>query len=114
MIETRRHGLMIAMIDVDRHHEEEFNRWYDEEHFPERIACPGFISGHRYQALEGQPKYLAVYELETPDVLQGEAYLKLREPSPWTLHTREHITQVIRNVYVDITPPLAPFYGRKK
>jgi hypothetical protein len=113
MIETPRSGLMIAMIDVDPRHEEEFNRWYDEEHYPERIACPGFIRGQRYMAVEGEPKYLAVYELESPDVLQGEAYRKLQEPSPWTLRTREFRTRAVRNVYVDITPPPAPFHGRK-
>jgi hypothetical protein len=64
-----RHGLMIAMLDVEPAWEEEFNRWYDEEHFPDRINCPGFLRGRRFAAVEGAPKFLAVYDLEGPEVL---------------------------------------------
>jgi len=97
-------GLMIAMIDVEPEWEEEFNRWYDEEHFPDRVNCPGFLSGRRFVAVDGSPKYLAVYELESPEVMQSEAYKKISQQSPWTKRIHEHLTRVKRNVYVEITP----------
>lgn len=97
-------GLLLVMIDVDPAHEDDFNRWYDEEHYPERMQCPGFISGHRYRALEGSPKYLAIYELESADVLTSEAYLTMMPPSEWTKKVNQTLTTAIRNVYVDITP----------
>lgn len=104
MTTSQRRGLMIAMIDVEPEWEEEFNRWYDEEHFPDRVNCPGFLSGRRFVAIDGSPKYLAVYDLENPEVMQSEAYLKVSEQSPWTKRIHEHLTTVQRNVYVEITP----------
>jgi hypothetical protein len=98
-------GLLLVMMEVQPEFEEEFNRWYNEEHLPERLNCPGFLSARRFRIVEGQPKYLALYDLESPDVLQSEAYLKLRNPdTPWTLRVFEHLTTNIRNVYEDITP----------
>src|ERR1019366_3439141 len=41
-------ALLMVVVDVDPEHEEEFNRWYDKEHIPERLAMPGFRSARRY------------------------------------------------------------------
>ena len=38
------HGLLMVYTDVPDDVEEEFNRWYDEEHIPERLAIPGVLS----------------------------------------------------------------------
>jgi len=62
------------MMDIDPEHEDDFNRWYDDEHVPERMAIPGFLTGRRYRAIEGGPKYLAIYEMESPEVLDSPAY----------------------------------------
>ncbi len=104
MTEKKRRGLLLVMIDIDPEHEEEFNRWYKEEHFPERIHCPGFLTGRRFVAVEGKPKYLAIYDLESPEVLQSEAYKKIYGPSEWTKRMRPHFKNNVRNVYVEITP----------
>lgn len=102
--QTSRRGLLLVMIDVDPAHEEEFNRWYDEEHLPERLACPGFLSGRRFVALEGEPKYLALYDLESVDVLQSPEYQKIYPPSAWTKRVSKHFLKAVRNVYVELTP----------
>jgi hypothetical protein len=39
--------LVIVDAYVEPEHEDEFNRWYDEKHLPESIACPGFRIGAR-------------------------------------------------------------------
>lgn len=104
MTDTRGHGLLLVMIDIDPAYEEEFNRWYKEEHFPERVSCPGFLSARRYVVVEGGPKYLALYELENPEVLDGPGYAKLLPPSEWTKSISEHFTSRVRAVYRDITP----------
>ena len=102
---TRRgSGLLFVMIDIEPEFEEEFNRWYEEEHLPERLACEGFLNGRRFQALEGGPKYLATYELETPEVLDGPAYQRLIPPTDWTRRISAHFTDHVRNVYREITP----------
>jgi hypothetical protein len=97
-------GLLLVMMDVEAGHEDDFNRWFDEEHFPERMGCPGFLRGRRFRALEGEPKYLAYYELESPLVLESDAYRAMAAPSPWTQRVMPGITRIVRNVYEDITP----------
>jgi len=104
MAKEKRRGLLLVMIDVDPGHEEEFNRWYNEQHLPERLACPGFLSGRRFEAVEGEPKNLALYDLEGPDVLQSEAYKKIYGRSGWTEKISKHFVRLMRNRYLEITP----------
>jgi hypothetical protein len=101
-------GLLLVMIDIDPAYEEDFNRWYDEEHIPERRSCPGFLSGRRFVSVEGEPKYLAFYELENPEVLDSPEYRAMQPPSEWTRKLTPHFTAFTRNVYRDITPELPP------
>ena len=78
-------GLLMVYCDVAAEHEEEFNRWYNEEHIPERLAIPGVLNAARYQAVDGAPKYLACYELASPDAWYAEAWQQwLRNPTPWS------------------------------
>ena len=72
-------GLLLMMTDIDPAHEEDFNRWYEEEHLAERMAIPGFINARRFTAIEGGPKYLALYDVDSPDVL---ARVRLGEARP--------------------------------
>lgn len=98
-------GLLLIMMEVEPEFEEEFNRWYWEEHVPERLALPGFISARRYQAVEGEPKYLALYEVESAEVLQSDAYrAALANATPWTNRMRQHYT-FTRNVYTELAAP---------
>ena len=99
-------GLLLVMIGVDAQHEDELDRWYDEEHFPERLVCPGFQNGRRFTALEGTPKYLATYDLHSPDVLRSEAYLRIAARTPWTERLSVHFNPIVRNVYVEIRAPV--------
>jgi len=48
-------GLMLNMATVDPDHEDEFNRWYDEEHLPDvRRRFPQITSARRYLVTDGQ------------------------------------------------------------
>jgi hypothetical protein len=102
MTETPARGLLLVMIDIDPAYEDEFNRWHREEHYPARMACPGFLSGRRFVAVEGGPKYLALYDLESPAALQTEEYRKIYPPSAWTKRISEHVLEAVRNVYEEI------------
>src|SRR5271155_6277086 len=75
MAKTRGTGLLMVWADIDPEFEEEYHRWYDEEHIAHLLAVPGFLSAGRYVALKGGPKYLALYELEAPEVLKSPAFL---------------------------------------
>jgi hypothetical protein len=85
--------------------EEEFHRWYEDEHIPERMAVPGFLTARRFRAIEGGPKYLAVYDLESPEVLASEPYLRLTgdHKSAWTRRMESMFRNGRRNVYVSIS-----------
>src|ERR1051326_3349908 len=75
LAKTRGTGLLMVWADIDPEYEAEYHRWYDEEHIAHLLAVPGFLSAGRYVALKGGPKYLALYELEAPDVLRSPAFL---------------------------------------
>ena len=60
---------------VDDKYDQEFNAWYDTRHIPQLLAIPGFLDAARYVAVKGGPKYLAAYELESPEVLQSDAFV---------------------------------------
>jgi hypothetical protein len=79
-------GLLLAMMEPPANIEEEFQDWYDSEHFPERAACEGFETAHRFVCVDGFPRYLAVYDLADVDVLKGPGYaaIALGRYSPWT------------------------------
>ena len=98
-------GLLLMMTDIDPANEADFNRWYEEEHLDERMAIPGFINARRFTALEGGPKYLALYDLESPEVLQSAAYRHV-VGSGKSARTKRMETQFInfrRNVYVQVS-----------
>jgi len=100
-------GLLMVWADVPADKEKDFNRWYNDEHLAERLAIPGFLSGARYEAVKGSPKHLAIYELESPAVLESAAYKRV-QANPTELTKRfgpQAIgTTYIRNVYAMIHP----------
>jgi hypothetical protein len=80
-------GLLLTMTEPPPAMEEEFNAWYDDEHLAERLAIPGFRSAKRWVAdvPAGQGKYLGTYELDSPHVLNSEAYLqRFKNQTPWS------------------------------
>jgi len=78
--------LHIVRVDVDPAHEDAFNRWYDNVHIPDLLACPGWLSARRFMALGGGPKYAAVYEIAGLWVYDTEQFHKVggfREFEPY-------------------------------
>ena len=67
---------------LDDRHDEEFNAWYNTRHLPQLTTIPGILDAARYVAVKGGPKYLAVYELETPEVIHSDAFLN-RPRTAW-------------------------------
>ena len=100
-------GLLRVWCEVPEDVEEEFNSWYNDEHFAERLSVPGFLSAARYEAVSSGPKHLAVYELDSPAAMESPEYLKYRQsPTEWSKRmSPEGIGSVfIRNVYEMIHP----------
>lgn len=105
MTDTRGRGLLHVQIDIDPAHDAEFNRWYEEEHFPAITGYWGVSGGRRFRAADNPHKYLAFYDLTAPDVLDHPDYEKVRT-SPWTERLSKHFTFRQRNIFIDITPRL--------
>jgi hypothetical protein len=97
--------LFSAAMDVAPDQERLFNEVYDQEHVPSLLTVPGVIAVSRYEmqpltmsiggqlktiVIEGAPKYGALYEIETPDVLVTEAWAKAVEKGRWPAQVRPH------------------------
>ncbi len=100
-------ALLMVWAEVPPEKEEDFNRWYNEEHLAERLSLPGFLGAARYEAVSGGPKHLACYELESAKVLESPEYRRVMEkPTQWTRRASPAVigTVYIRNVYEMIHP----------
>jgi len=100
--------LQMGRIDIPAHIEEEFNAWYNTVYIPGNVAVPGCMRARRFVAVEGQPKYLTVYEFENPKVPETEAWLKARDANPWTARVRPQLLHDVGSpgVYERIFPAL--------
>ena len=75
-------GLMLVGADIPADKEGDFNKWYQEEHLQELLSVPGILNAARYEATKSGPKHLAVYELESVDVIETDAF-KNRPRTDW-------------------------------
>ena len=102
-------GLLLAMMEPPANIEEEFQDWYDSEHFPERQNCEGFETANRFVCIDGFPRYLAVYDLTDVDVLRGPGYaaIALGRYSRWTHRIMAKVWGQFRAEGVQIHPGTA-------
>jgi hypothetical protein len=90
-------------MDVDPDKEALFNEVYDQEHAPALARVPGVISVARLKldtlrisiggetktiASQGAPRYAAIFELESPDVLVSVAWAQAVEEGRWPAEVR--------------------------
>ena len=111
MAETKGRGMLMVFTDVAPEVEEEFNRWYNEEHLPERLSIPGVLSAARYEAHQGGPKYLACYELDRAETFHSDAWRHQHEnPTEWSQRMSPSVVgqNYIRNLYRLIFPDELP------
>jgi hypothetical protein len=97
--------LFTASMDVDADKEALFNEVYDTEHIPLILKVPGIVSAKRYRTEpltmiiggekktvvpEGEPKYVAAYELESAEVLVSEGWAKAVDSGRWPTQVRPY------------------------
>jgi hypothetical protein len=79
-------GILFSQMEPPPELAEEFERWYEADHIPARMALPGFVGARRYRAGSGSPWHLAVYELGDLAALGTPEYLALKAaPSELTV-----------------------------
>lgn len=106
MATAQNKGLLLAMMEPPAAIEEEFNDWYDTEHVPERAAIRGFESALRFVCIDGWPRYLAIYDLAYPAVLDEEEYGRVsgRHFSAWTRRIQGKVRGQYRAVGTQVYP----------
>lgn len=88
--------IYIVQLDVPAEIEDEFNRLYDAEHVPNLLSVPGVRTAHRYKLeYDGDgttPRYLAIYELESPDLPKSAAWKAKADLGEWVTKIRPQFT----------------------
>ena len=102
-IQTR--YLFTASMDVEPAQEALFNEVYDTEHIPALEQVPGVISARRTVSMplivsiggetktivaEGEPRYSAMFELESPEVLTSAEWARAVEFGRWPTQVRPY------------------------
>ena len=94
--------IFIASMDVDPDKEDLFNEVYDTEHIPNILKVPGVhratrytaepfevkIGGERKRIEPSGPRYVAVYEIDGPEVLLSRAWVAAAEEGRWPNEVR--------------------------
>jgi hypothetical protein len=80
-------GVILVSMNVEPDREEEFNDWYNMEHIPHFNRLPGVIAARRFRATLGNPRYVALYHVETTDIYATPGWMAANE-TPWILRMR--------------------------
>lgn len=100
MGEWRGTGGLVLWIDIDPAAQREADDWYVDEHLPERVSVAGYRSARRYVAIDAAPKYLSVFEADTPESLASPGYLGLvSRISEQSRRLRGAFSGVVRNTF---------------
>lgn len=99
--------LLIVTAEVDAEVEADWNRWYDDVHLPDALACPGVLAGRRYvtaaevsESDRGQGRrtriklYTTVYELDSPAAVETKEFNAMRGWGRFAPHVRSQ-TRVV-------------------
>jgi hypothetical protein len=99
--------LFTASMDVRPDKAALFHEVYDREHIPSLLGVPGVISVARFAleplrlaiggeiktiVFENEPRFGAVYEIESPEVLTSAAWAKAVEQGRWPAQVRPYTT----------------------
>ena len=92
-------GLLLVGMTPALGIETAFNRWYDTEHVPALAGVPGVLSARRFRTSGGNgPKYVALYHLASPTVVDGAEWKQASGATPMPEHIRPQISDRLRFV----------------
>src|SRR3954447_14375855 len=91
-------GFLAIWSDVDRHGLTDYRHWLTREHTTERVIIEGFLACRVFRANRLDiERFFILYELESPEVLDGPAYLaRLNSPTPWSQRIMPQLGNFIR------------------
>jgi hypothetical protein len=88
-------ALLVVCMNVAPEHEHEFNEWYNTEHIPQLGAVPGVLCARRYRGTGGTQRYVALYHLNSPEVLRSGDWRKASDTA-CTQKMRPHFRDLNR------------------
>src|SRR5712691_5180487 len=93
-------GLLLVGMTPAPAVETAFNAWYDTEHVPALARVPGVLSARRFRTAGGSggPKYVALYHLTAPGVVDGAEWKGASGSTPMPEHIRPQISDRLRLV----------------
>jgi len=74
--------ISVVTTDIDLKVEDGYNEWY-EQHIRDVVALPGWVRATRYRCLDGEPRYMSVYDISSPE------YAAIGSMSNWTKEMQE-------------------------
>lgn len=94
-------ALLAVWVEVPADLKDDFDRWYLDEHLPERQGLPGFLSAKVFEPVDGGEQHVAFYELESLQALETPEYDLLRQQPDTELgkHIRANWKNQNRRVY---------------
>jgi hypothetical protein len=91
-------GLLVVAMTPAPAVETAFNAWYDTEHIPALARVPGVLCARRFRTAGGSPKYVALYHLASPAVVDGAEWKQASGSTPMPEHIRPQISDRLRLV----------------
>ena len=89
--------------------EEEYNKWYTQQHLDDVLKVPGFVAAQRFKfgtdtGVPSSLKYLAIYEMETDDIVAAtEGLTAARDAGSMYISPAIDLDHVVATVYTPIT-----------
>ena len=97
----------LVQMDIPAELADDFSRIYDTQHVPNILTVPGVHSCSRYQLESGDgngiAKYLAIYDIDSPDLPNTDAWQAASDKGDWITQIRPFATNRSRIVYKRIT-----------
>ena len=86
----------LAQLSVPQESEATFNDFYDNHYLPQLLKLPGVnaVSRYKLEWTDGEkaPEYLAIYEVDGPEVPRSKAWLDASISSGWASTIRPLLT----------------------
>ena len=91
-------GFLAIWSDVEPNNLTDYRHWLTREHTTERVTTKGFLGVRVFRAERADiNRFFILYELESPEVLDGPAYLaRLNAPTPWSQRIMPQLGNFIR------------------
>ncbi len=101
-MQARTKLVYVVTLEPEPEWADEINHWYDEEHIPGLLGVPGYVGARRYVAVEGEPKYLNFYEIQSLDAFRSPERRRAID-TPWSAKVRPHMKSQL-TIYEQIFP----------